>query len=81
MSAPVTPAVSSHAKLRLLQRAGVDSGTVIDAWQSAAPIDIEYRDYHHAKHHDQLDVILLEDGGVVTTVLRAAYEHFMEESR
>ena len=81
MSVPARPVVSSHAKLRLLQRAGVNAGTVADAWQESTPVAITYREYHHAMYHHALDVVLLERSGVITTVLRAAYEEFTEAAR
>lgn len=78
MSAATGPFVSEHAKLRLLQRAGIDVGSVLDAWYTASPVHIDYREYDLAKYHDKLGVILLERDGVITTVLRATWERFTE---
>lgn len=78
MSASSAPQASSHAQLRLLQRAGLQARSVAHAWRSGTPVAVEYRDYHHAKYNEALDVILLERGDVVTTVLRAAFEEFTE---
>ncbi|WP_135304755.1 hypothetical protein [Haloarcula amylovorans] len=78
MSASATPQASSHAQFRLLQRAGLDARSVENAWRSGTPVEIEYRDYHTATYNEALDVILLEQGDVVTTILRAAFEEFTE---
>lgn len=81
MSAPASPHPSCHAKLRLLQRAGVDAGSLMTAWTDGVAVGLEGRAYHHAKYNEALGVVLLEREGVIVTVLRAAYEKFMEENR
>lgn len=81
MSESPHPAPSAHAKLRMCQRAGLDVGPLRDAWNSAIPVSIDYRDYTSAKYNSQHDVILLERNGLITTVLHAAYEQFTETTQ
>lgn len=81
MSAPSRPHPSCHAQLRLLQRAGVDAGSLVTAWTDGVAIGLEGRAYHHARYNEPLGVVLLEREGVIVTVLRAAYEKFTEEER
>lgn len=81
MSIRSTPRVSSHARLRFMQRTNTTEFSPHQAWQDGLPVDVDGYNYHQARYDDLLDVVLLAREGVVTTVLRAAYTRFTEGSQ
>lgn len=81
MSVSTSPRVSSHARLRLVQRAGVDASSPARAWRDGVPIEVEAHDYHHARYNAAQNVVLLARGGVITTVLDATHEEFRRVSQ
>lgn len=78
MSDQLLPRVTSHAKLRFLQRAEVVDISPDIAWETGTPVEVEHYDYQHARYHAFFDVIFLARDGVLTTVLKAAYTDFTE---
>lgn len=76
MSAREQPRMSDHAKFRFVQRAGVDTPSAAQAWRQSIPVSVEGYDYRRARYDPLREVVFLTRGGVVTTVLRAAYVEF-----
>lgn len=81
MNVQSSPRVSSHARLRFVQRTTVNGWTARSAWRDGTPVEVECHDYHHARYNKTLDVVLLARGGVITTVLDAALAEFTEGSQ
>jgi hypothetical protein len=57
----------------------VEAPTLSQAWTHGTPVELEDRDYEHARFHEDTGVVLLERDGVIVTVLIAAYEELAEE--
>lgn len=68
--------ITTHAKLRWLQRTHNFSASPADVWERATPINLESAHFGEARYDELSETVLCVNESTLVTVLSAQYEEF-----